>query len=552
MRLKQGLGGILFLLLAMAPVCIAFQNWERAPVKSGQSFSAALPHPFDPEKTFLASQDQIFESYRGSKNWKQVSPVRTGIRIVRLYHFPQFPDEVFVLAEHGLYKFFIHSPGSWRSLRESKYGETLTSFAISPEEPGRWFLGSSFHLYESADEGRTWRISSALSEDPVCFLKFSTGRFYAASEKTLYASDDLSYFKKVLSLPERPGEDLETDTENEETPASVCPFYEIISSESSGSSWAATTRGVYENDGGENWKALPQSGLRSEEVRHLAYETEKSRLFAATLEGVYSLQENHWKNIYQTSGQEEMKGLLLDEPDGFLHGITTNGFISLSLLPDNVSIAAQTPSELQLLFQQWVQLEPSSREIHHAVIRYANARNSKITRWQTESRMRALFPSVSFKKDFSDGNNIDIDRGSTSDRDTFIEGPSDISRGWDFSVSWDLGDLIFSTSQTSIDSREKLMVELRHDMTQEATRLYYERRRMQLESVLVPAAIEQDHFNRLIQIEELTALIDAMTNGLMTRKIEEIHRSHPELARIWEYQNRGTGYGIQSTGQEKV
>jgi len=50
------------------------------------------------------------------------------------------------------------------------------------------------------------------------------------------------------------------------------------------------------------------------------------------------------------------------------------------------------------------------------VIDYDNLKNSKIKRWQSASRVSAFMPTVSFGKDFSRANNIDIDRGGTNSR----------------------------------------------------------------------------------------------------------------------------------------
>jgi len=56
----------------------------------------------------------------------------------------------------------------------------------------------------------------------------------------------------------------------------------------------------------------------------------------------------------------------------------------------------------------------------------------------------------------------------------------------DVGASWHLSDFIWSSNQTSIDSREKLMVELRNDLAAEANRIYFERRRLQMESMFNP------------------------------------------------------------------
>lgn len=551
MATKQRIGWtFLLLLVGLAPIGIAFQNWERVTPASIRDLSAALLHPADSEKTLLASRDQIYEARSGSKDWKKITPAQSGIQILRLHHFSEFPEIVFVLADRGLFQFDLKDPSLWKRLRQNRYGETFTSFALSPQEPGRWFLGSSLHLYESQDAGKTWKISSALSEDPVCFLKFVGDNLYAASDKTLYRSDDLSYFQKTLSLSQdqEAVEDFFIETPEEETAAISCPFYDILSSASS-FLWTATQRGVFESKDGETWKALPQSGLTSLSIRHLAYAPQTQQLFAGTSEGIHLFQanESRWKKLYQTAGGEEIKGLLIDEAQNKLYGITNQGFVSLPLLPDNISLPTELNSEKKLLFQELLRSEPTAREIHQAVIRYANTRNAKINRWHAESRLRAFFPTLSFGKDLSRGNNIDLDRGSTNEKDLFIEGPEDISKGWDVRVAWDLGDFVFSSSQTSIDSREKTMVDLRHTMTQEATRLYYERRRVQMEITFLPALSEEEHFERLSRMDELTALLDAMTKGWMSERLEKIYLETPRLHALWEFKDPAA---LETTNRE--
>ena len=89
---------------------------------------------------------------------------------------------------------------------------------------------------------------------------------------------------------------------------------------------------------------------------------------------------------------------------------------------------------------------------------------------------------------------------------------------WDVSLSWDLGDLVWSTDQTTIDSRSKLMVELREDVLDQVTRLYFERRRLQAElaaDALEPAA----EFDKQLRVDELTALLDAFTGGKFSSKL---------------------------------
>ena len=94
--------------------------------------------------------------------------------------------------------------------------------------------------------------------------------------------------------------------------------------------------------------------------------------------------------------------------------------------------------------------------------------------------------------------------------------------GWDVSLSWDLGDLIWNTDQTTIDSRSKLMVELRESILDQVTRLYFERRRIQL--ALMAGTIEdpQIMLDQQMRLEELTALIDAYTGGEFSKRLQQV------------------------------
>ena len=78
------------------------------------------------------------------------------------------------------------------------------------------------------------------------------------------------------------------------------------------------------------------------------------------------------------------------------------------------------------------------------------------------------------------------------------------------------------------------MVELRSEILNEVTRIYYERRRAQLDfaSNLPQNSVEQ--IKAIMRIEELTANLDALTNGYFSKRLEGLYRQHPKLADIWK------------------
>jgi len=93
------------------------------------------------------------------------------------------------------------------------------------------------------------------------------------------------------------------------------------------------------------------------------------------------------------------------------------------------------------------------------------------------------------------------------------------SLDWDVGVSWDLSELIWSTDQTSIDVRSKLMVELRNDLLDEVNKIYFERIRVKMEIDNLSIEDRKKRFEKELRLRELTASIDALTGGYFSQQI---------------------------------
>jgi hypothetical protein len=65
------------------------------------------------------------------------------------------------------------------------------------------------------------------------------------------------------------------------------------------------------------------------------------------------------------------------------------------------------------------------------------------------------------------------------------------------------------------------MVQLRDDILDEVTKLYFERRRTQIELLTQPPKNEKSKIEKELRLQELTASIDALTGGYLSKNIEE-------------------------------
>ena len=161
--------------------------------------------------------------------------------------------------------------------------------------------------------------------------------------------------------------------------------------------------------------------------------------------------------------------------------------------------------------------EPTILELQRAAIKYAEVNPDKITNWRRQAALKALLPdiSVGYDQDIY----TTIASSSSNGKTYFWQGPDDGSHGWDVSASWDLGDLVYNSAQTSIDSRSKLMVQLRNDILEDLNTAYFERKKLLRQIEKIPDSDSASYQERELRIEELTATIDGLTGGYLSRRL---------------------------------
>lgn len=528
-------------------------GWQKPlqPSMSGGILTCLASHPLDGSKFLVASGRQVFEA--GKENaWRALwSQTDADAPIKRLFSFDALPDVVFALTTRSVFMGNLKDR-SWRVVYKDPERMPL-AFAVHPKDPNRWFLGTQKGLWETADAGRTWSPSSALhGSGPIPLVLFDGDRFYAATEHALFLSLGGSAAQQIFALSGAEEDPVETSGDETSSDAPSYPFKVhdlLVSKRKPLELFLATTNGVFQShDGGHRWEPLSRSGLQSAAVLQLAYSEKMNRLYAATPRGVFAYDERaqKWSGLFEGLARNSAQSITVLNEEKLL-AITGDGFVQYPLETFTPEFGPplelyQPPRETLALFKELLALEPSPREIHKRVIKYADVSNSKIKRWHAESRLAGFLPSFSFGKSLDRSASISTYSGK------YITGPEDLSRGWDADVSWNFGDLVYSSNQTSIDSREKMMVELRNDLLSEATRIYYERRRLQIELIFTPPVSEQEHLGNLLRLDELTALLDGMTDGFFSRQLETIYAKQPKFNELWTMNpegERSKAYGDQ-------
>jgi hypothetical protein len=161
--------------------------------------------------------------------------------------------------------------------------------------------------------------------------------------------------------------------------------------------------------------------------------------------------------------------------------------------------------------------EPALAELERAALRRGEADAEPVDRLKRTVLGAAALPTVKVT--------VDRDESRAENLDRYQDDPdrwgADTDRGLGVGVSaeWKLGELVFNADEVRVydllgdraDRREALLTLL--------VGYYFERRRLLLTERLAPAATADEAIERRMRIDELTAVIDALTGGLLSRTL---------------------------------
>ena len=268
--------------------------------------------------------------------------------------------------------------------------------------------------------------------------------------------------------------------------------------------------------------------MHSTHIRDLIA-SDPDTLYAATDRGLfrYSLQNNQWYDESGGISTTDVRAVeITKEKDHRLIIGTSKGvFVSRNLLSERE--LQNIDKRIKGIFSMFSN-EPSIEEIREAAIRYAEVHPEKIRRWREAASRKAWLPTLRFE----------YQRGHDWESSTYFYSTTtqkykddDITKGrdseWSVSLTWNLGDLIWNSDQTSIDVRSRLMVKLRDEILSEVTHLYYERRRLQIELLLDPPDDLKERIEKELRLQELTAEIDALTGSYLSKRLINPRSSLP-------------------------
>jgi hypothetical protein len=166
--------------------------------------------------------------------------------------------------------------------------------------------------------------------------------------------------------------------------------------------------------------------------------------------------------------------------------------------------------------------DPPIERVHRAALDFLDLGRARIDEMRLGVRRRGWLPELSLIGAAS----RDRDRGAAYD-ESFVSGAArqlvdrDEGSSRDDALSlhftWELADLAYHPDQIDISREAREVIELRDDVLDEITQLYFDRRRVLAE--LAAAESPADALRLRLRAAELAAGIDAWTGGWFSRAL---------------------------------
>jgi|GEM_PF-788881 len=175
--------------------------------------------------------------------------------------------------------------------------------------------------------------------------------------------------------------------------------------------------------------------------------------------------------------------------------------------------------------------EPAVQDVHAAALRYLGLGPERLRALARRADRRGWLPVVELRGGAGRGRALRIhhDQVVTSGLAHDLL-DRQLDRGSDYegslSLAWDLGDLVFQPDALDVSREAREVIELRDEVLDEVTQLYYERRRVLL--ALRQGAGDELELARLrVRADELAAGLDAWTGGWFSRRAAPLAASRP-------------------------
>lgn len=181
------------------------------------------------------------------------------------------------------------------------------------------------------------------------------------------------------------------------------------------------------------------------------------------------------------------------------------------------AVAQEVPREkIKEVLERFVD-EPTIQEVQAWTMDYAKVGADMVQGLFSRAKLAPLLPRFSTQIDriLERDESLDTQAGA-ADR-LGIDTDNDLRMR--FRADWQMSDWIFNPLELRVVAEAGDIAQLREDLLSAVTKVYFERRRLQVELVLEPATDLAVAVKKELRLQELTATLDSYTGGRFSKAL---------------------------------
>lgn len=450
---------------------------------------------------------------------------------------------------------------TWRSYSVGVGGakNVVLDLLVSQHDPNRIYVGTLGGLFVSNNRGKKWNS-----------LKFKMGS--EAIESILENPSDskqlwLSVLGKGVLTTENRGKSWKESSLGIGDAVNQVFSLALLKNQL----YAVTAQGLYCLDQkSEDWIPCDRQGALEAGLKNMiTLEGEEAQIFLSGKRGLFYSQDIGRPFQQIAAGVRFQNAEQIEVRHDQVYFLSSRGLFSSPL---NQETKGFSFIKNLVRYRAFLKQEPSIQETQQKAMRFAQTHPEKIKEWQRGAKWRALMPKLqigfdeervrqrdfdsSASRDFSSSEELTLDEevitavsfkekrqipvSTFEERRSFDErfdfsGASFRERETDFVVGavWELGDLLYNPDEIGISKEARALAELRDDLLKEVTQTYFRRRHLQIDLFIDQEELKsaeiglkekmqlaQKQFRMQLELEELSAQLDALTGGWFSKQIE--------------------------------
>jgi photosystem II stability/assembly factor-like uncharacterized protein len=428
--------------------------------------------------------------------------------VYRIAVAPSKPSHVIAVTDGGAFL----STNYGRTFRSYYRGRgpgvgDVRCIAISPTNHKHVWLGTQGGLWQTKDGGKTWRRDGGmLRATPIREVKFDPHKpsiMYVAVPRSLFVSRNRGKsFLRIWSLASGP-QQITTMTAMATRPTTVV---------------VGTGSGLYGATLGNlrRLTRLQASRMTSRRIKYITSSRKAPRnLYVVNDQGVF-LSRNLGKRFVQLRAGMLTPNIRYLSVSPFqpevMWAATDYGFLRWSKVIGRNLTAAQWAR-----FRAKIRLEPRPFRLAQKALRRLNMA-MKLDKLHSRYAARRFLPQlrVSSRLYLDDDRSFFLLIGNNRQPINAVEGRIFLI---EVSLVWPLGGLI-NPDQQQLTATTTNLRTFRDKLIKSVNRLYYARRRLQIRMFVAPPKTLPMYLRRILKLRELTAQLDVLTGGYLSRRLK--------------------------------